>query len=57
VDMVHKEHVPPIDANLADADFIAYAMKLLATRQWLSGDVSIFKRIEGIHFQLPRTTP
>ena len=51
--MAGKGPVPPVVSAVDDITFMRSALQLLASRQWLTGDASIFQRIAAIELKSP----
>ena len=49
--MVSKQALPPIESGAQDLEYMQTALQLLASRQWLTGDASIFQRLASIVFK------
>jgi hypothetical protein len=53
LEMAGKGAVPPVQSVPDDLDCMRHALQLLASRQWLTGDASIFQRLASISLQTP----
>jgi hypothetical protein len=51
-----KGVAPPVESATDDIAFMRCALKLMASRHWLSGDASIFQRIAAIPLQSKQLT-